>query len=98
MELTLVWDIGAYKQFEDAIAYIEKESLTNAENFKTEISKKLKGILLQPERYPADKYKKMNDGSFRAFELFRYRISYQYKSNQIRVIRLRHTKMSPLNY
>jgi len=98
MELIIVWDIGAFKQFEDAIAFIEKDSLVNAEKFKIEVTKKLKELLLQPERYQADKYKIMNDGSYRSFEIFRYRVSYQYRSNQIRVIRLRHTKMSPLSY
>jgi hypothetical protein len=30
-----------------------------------------------PEIYPPDKYKKSNSGIYRAFELYRYRISYR---------------------
>ena len=98
MELTIRWKRKAVLQFSDAIKYIEKDSLMNAEKFEKEILKKIDGLLLQPERYRPDKYKTNNDGSYRAFEIFSYRISYRYISNQIRVIRLRHTKMNPLKY
>jgi plasmid stabilization system protein ParE len=82
----------------DAVKYIEEDSLKNAEKFKREILKKIDELLLQPERYSPDKYKINNDGSYRAFEIFSYRISYRYISNQIRIIRLRHTKMNPDRY
>jgi hypothetical protein len=43
--------------------YIEEDSLINAEKFKKEILKKLDELLLQPERFRADKFKIKNDGS-----------------------------------
>ncbi|HVW14648.1 MAG TPA: type II toxin-antitoxin system RelE/ParE family toxin [Mucilaginibacter sp.] len=51
-----------------------------------------------PEKYPIDKFKKNNDGSWRAFEKFHYRISYRILKDQIRVVRMRHTSQSPLPY
>jgi plasmid stabilization system protein ParE len=45
-----------------------------------------------------EKYKRNNDGSFRAFELHRYRITYRIRNNEIRIIRIRHTKRTPLGY
>lgn len=98
MKLTFRWNRKAVRQLADAIKYIEEDSLFNAEKFEEEILKKLAELLLQPERYQSDKFKINNDGSFQAFEIYRYRISYRYTSNQIRIIRIRHTKMNPLNY
>jgi len=74
MQHILIWDIKAFQQFEEAISFIEKDSLINAGKFKTEILKKLNELILHPERYNLNKYKKGNDGSFRAFEIFKYRI------------------------
>ena len=51
-----------------------------------------------PEKYALDKYKINNDGSWRAFEKYHYRVSYKITATQIRVVRLRHTSKSPLNY
>ena len=48
--------------------------------------------------YPADKYKKDNDGSYRAFEMDEYRVSYRVKKSQIKIIRIRHTSRKPLKY
>lgn len=98
MDIFVRWDRKAIQQFADAIEYIEKDSLINADKFKQEILKKLDELLLQAERYATDKFKNKNDGSFRAFEIFSYRISYRYVSDQIRIIRLRHTKMNPKYY
>ena len=39
MQLKLIWDIKAFRQFEEAILFIEKDSLINARKFKTEILK-----------------------------------------------------------
>jgi plasmid stabilization system protein ParE len=98
MEITIRWKQKAVNQFADAIKYIEKDSPLNAEKSEKEILKKIDNLLFQPERYQPDKFKKNNDGSYRAFEVFSYRISYRYISNQIRIFRIRYTKMSPLNY
>ena len=51
-----------------------------------------------PEKFPPDKYKMKNDGSFRAFELFSYRVAYQITSKEIRILRVRHIRMEPLEF
>jgi len=98
MSLTIKWNRRAIEHFDHAIAYIENDSPKNAEKFKIDILYKIDGLIKHPEKYSPDKYKINNDGSFRAFELHRYRISYRYKKDEIRIIRIRHTKMNPLNY
>ncbi|MHB1178098.1 MAG: type II toxin-antitoxin system RelE/ParE family toxin [Daejeonella sp.] len=56
------------------------------------------GLSEHPEKHPLDKFKKNNDGTWRAFEKYHYRISYRITPKEIRVVRLRHTSKSPLNY
>jgi len=98
MLLVIRWNRRAINQFDNAIVYIENDSLVNAEKFKKDILHKIDGLLKYPGKYFPDKYKTNNDGSFRAFELHHYRVSYRYKDNEIRIIRIRHTKMNPLIY
>jgi len=45
----------------------------------------------QPEMFPPDKFKRNNDGTWRAFEKFHYRISYLITAKEIRIVRMRHT-------
>ncbi len=98
MHLVIQWNLRALKQFDNAVLYIENDSPANAEKFKRDILFKIDDLLKYLERYTPDKYKTNNDGSFRAFELHGFRISYRYKNNNIRIIRVRHTKMNPLNH
>lgn len=51
-----------------------------------------------PEKYPLDKFKKNNDGTWRAFEKHHYRISYRIMPNEIRIVRMRHTSKSPQSF
>ncbi len=98
MRITIRWSLKAIKQFTEAIEYIEKDSLANAEKVKRGILEKIDELILYPQKHKPDKYKINNDGSFHAFELHRYRISYRNKPSQIRIIRIRHTKMNPQKY
>lgn len=98
MALTIKWNKKALEQFDEAIAYIESGSPAGAEKVKRELLLRIDGLLQHPEKYHPDKYKTGNDGSFRAFELHHYRISYRFKQHEIRIIRIRHTKMNPLEY
>lgn len=48
--------------------------------------------------YPTDKYKKDNDGSYHAFEIDDFRISYRVKKSEINIIRIRHTSRRTRKY
>jgi plasmid stabilization system protein ParE len=98
MALSIKWNKTAINQFDEAITSIEKDSLSNAEKVKREILLQISGLLQHPERWNPDKYKTKNDGSFRAFEIHSYRVSYRYNGTEIRIIRIRHTKMNPFEY
>jgi len=92
------WDTQALQQFNAAIKYIARDSLQNAEKVRQSILKKIDRLPTHPTLYNPDKYKKNNDGNFRAFELHRYRISYHASEVEIRILRVRHTSMEPKEY
>jgi len=92
------WSPVAISQLQKAYRYIKKDSPQNAEKVRNEIVAVTISLALNAERFPPDKYKQRNDGSYRAFELHRYRISYKIMKDVILVVRLRHTGMSPLSY
>jgi plasmid stabilization system protein ParE len=98
MPLMIKWNKKAIRQLDEAIEYIGLDSPANAEKVKKEILLKIDALPKHPEHYGPDKYKTKNDGSFRSFEIHHYRISYRYKLTEIRIIRIRHTKMNPLRY
>jgi plasmid stabilization system protein ParE len=95
---TVIIDNAAKLQLRFAYEYILKDSPQNAEKFRSKILTSIKELIENPEKYPPDKYKINNDGSFRAYEIYKYRITYQVSEDQILVIRIRHTKMNPLEY
>ena len=98
MALQIKWNRQALLQFDNAIAYIEKDSPVNSERIRTNILLSITELGTHPEKYNPDKFKLKNDGSFRAFEIYSYRVSYRYIQNEIRILRIRHTKMNPKEY
>ncbi len=94
----ITWSKTALKQFEFSINYIAEDSLQNAEKVRKEILEKIENIIANPEIYSTDKYKTNNDGSYRAFELHRYRIAYRFIVKEIRILRIRHTSREPKDY
>ena len=98
MALNIKWNRRALKQFDDAIEHIESETPAGAEKVRTDILLRIDSLALNPGKYNPDKYKSGNDGSFRAFELHHYRVSYRHIKNEIRIIRIRHTKKNPIQY
>ena len=92
------WDTQALQQFNAAIKYIGRDSLQGAEKVRQDILKKITRLQTHPTLHNPDKYKKNNDGNFRAFELYHYRVSYHVSSIEIRILRIRHTGMEPKEY
>ncbi len=74
--------------------YIAKESILEADKAFDQIEASTEELSDQSERYPPDKYKKNNNGNYRAYEIYRYRIA---KKN-IYIIRLRSTDQNPREY
>jgi len=94
----VIWSKTAKTQLQKAYNYIIKDSLQNAQIVRDKIIELTIDLPTHPEKYPLDKFKENNDGSYRAFEIYRYRLSYHIVKDQIQIVRLRHTSMSPLLY
>ena len=94
----VIWPKSVQNQLTKIYQYILKDSFQNAEKVKEDILKSTRNLTLNPEIYPIDKYRKNNDGTFRACELHRYRIAYRITEKQIIIVRIRHVKMEPRLY
>ncbi|WP_394350193.1 type II toxin-antitoxin system RelE/ParE family toxin [Mucilaginibacter arboris] len=60
-----------------------------------EILAQIKALPKNAALYQADRFKKNNDGSFYAFEIDHYRISYRKLPKEIRILRIRHSSRKP---
>ncbi len=94
----VVIEHGAKLQFREAYEYIRKDSFQNAEKVKNKILQTIKALALHPDRHPPDKFCTANDENFRAYEIYKYRITYCVADDKIIVVRIRHTKMNPFIY
>jgi plasmid stabilization system protein ParE len=96
--MVVVWSRSAQSQLKLAYNYIKEESHQNAKKVTDEIIDITISLMTRSEIYPLDKYKSGNDGTYRAFELHRYRITYRVLQDFILIVRMRHTSRSPLSF
>jgi len=94
----LIWPYNPKHQLREAYNYIKKDSLKNADKVRQAIVSATLDLPDHPNKHAADKYKMNNDGTFRAFELYHYRITYQVTVSEIVIVRVRHTGMEPFTY
>jgi len=94
----ITWDKRALDYFRESILYIRKDSPQNADKVKKEVLEKINELSKRPEIHNPDKYKLNNSGSYRAFELHRFRIGYLVKEDEIIIARVRNTNQEPLDY
>lgn len=96
--MVVIWRKLALKKLHKVYQYIKKESLQSAKKVRDEIFDTAEKLKHSPEIYPLDKYRKNNDGTMRAFEVYSYRVAYQITKSEIRILRVRHTKREPLEH
>jgi addiction module RelE/StbE family toxin len=96
--VVIVWAPQAIAELKKAYNYISRDSPKNARRVIDEITEMADELATWPEMFPLDKFKRDNDGSWRAFEKFHYRISYRIIADQIRIVRMRHTSRTPRMY
>ncbi len=75
--MVIVWSDGAKADLKKAYEYIAVDSLKNATLVLNTLIDLTLELTKNPEMYALDKFKKNNDGSWRAFEKYNYRISYR---------------------
>lgn len=87
--MVTVWSKRAKSELKKAYEYIREDSPQSAAKVRDEIIDITLDLPKHPEKHPPDKYKKGNDGSLRAFEIYHYRISYRIMPDEIRIVRMR---------
>lgn len=98
MEVEIAWDDKAVLSIHKILNHIADDSPANAGKIVRAIEQTLEKIKKHPLIYPEDKYRKTKDKSYRAFELYRIRVSYKVETTRVLVVRCRHTKQKPLYY
>lgn len=96
--MVAVWSSTATAELKKAYDHIAEDSPENAVIVRDALIDLTLQLESFPEKYPLDRYRKNNDGSWRAFEKYNNRVSYRILKTQIRIVRLRHVKRSPLRY
>ncbi len=96
--LVVSWDKAAYASLQRIYMYIKQDSLVNAEKVKNGILKITKSLSENPTKFPPDRFKNKNEGDYRAFEKYSYRVAYRYSKKEIKILRIRHVKQEPLAY
>ncbi|MEL6538231.1 MAG: type II toxin-antitoxin system RelE/ParE family toxin [Bacteroidota bacterium] len=96
--MTIEWDEEAIKDLENALVWISQNSYQNALMVETAILENIEKACQSPERFPKDKFRKSNDGNFRAFETHSFRITYMIEEETLVVLRIRHVKQNPELY
>lgn len=96
----VIWSELALDHLESIHNYIfdDTGSLGIADKVTNNILKSSKVLSEQPKIHPADKYKLKNNGSYRAYEVYSYRVAYRILKDKSRILRVRHTSREPLNY
>jgi plasmid stabilization system protein ParE len=94
----VLWNAVARRQVKIIYDYILEQSAQNALKVVNDIMDATGKLATNPERFGLDKYKKDNDGSYRYFELYRYRIAFRIYKTHIRILRVRSTDQEPLEY
>lgn len=85
-------------QLREVYNYIKKSSIQNPERLVNELVERAESLAAYPQKYPLDKYKTNNDGTFRYFEHKRYRVSYRVLKEIVLIVRIRHTNRMTRDY
>jgi len=86
------WSKPALVQLDKALDFIAEQGYPSyANELEEKILSRIEKLPNNYNIYPADKYKNDNDGTYHAFEIDEYRVSYRVKDTGIKIIRIRHT-------
>jgi len=94
----VLWSELAKNQLKDVYKFIKKDSPKAAKEVKNKILASTKVLETGKEIYKSDLLKLNNNGSYRAYVIYSYRIVYKINTNTIDILRIRHTSREPLEY
>ncbi len=100
MRYQIVWDKLALEHFSDILDYLQTKSEDAPAIVLDTVLDRLDQLSGNPLLVEVDRLKTPKDENFRAFVVFSYRVTYQihHETNQIRILRVRHTSREPKGY
>ena len=97
-KITIRWSRDASAHLDELLEYLYSESERAASIVGNAILDEVEKLAAHPSAHPLDRFKKHNDGNYRACIVFSYRISYYLDGNNIYILRIRHTSREPLEH
>jgi plasmid stabilization system protein ParE len=97
-KIRIEWHKAATKHFDELLEYLYYESEQAASLVGNAILDEIEKFAAYPTAQSLDRFKKNNDGNFRACIVYSYRISYYVDENTICILRIRHTSREPLEH
>ena len=97
--MEIEWSKPAREQLDKALDFIlEKGFIEYAFELNDNILLRIENLTENHNIYHIDRYKKNNNGSYHAFEIDEYLISYRVMKSKIRIIKIRHTSRRTRKY
>ena len=97
-EVNIVWSKSASRHFLEILEFLSLHSEQATSIIGNAILNEIDFLAKTPMSHPEDRFKKRNDGTFRACVIFSYRISYKIDGTTIKIVRIRHTSRQPLEF
>ena len=94
----IVWDDVAKLELKEAYLQVKKTSPANALKVQERILQSVAELQFNPLIYEADRFKKDNPGTYRAFEKDSYRVMYSIQKEQIVITGVRHAHRDPVTH
>ena len=94
----IVWSESASNQYYEILEYLSKEAPEAIEIVANALLDMIESLSAEYNNHPQDRFKKKNDGSYKAAIVFSYRISYQIGDEDLNILRIRHTSREPLRH
>lgn len=97
-KIPVIWTENSKIQLQKIYFNIAMDSIFQADRVFEKLIESTADLSEYPLKYPPDKYKTDNEGNYRAYELYHFRISYKITDEAIYVVRIRSTYQNPKDY
>jgi addiction module RelE/StbE family toxin len=94
----IIWSKRSLRQFKKLYEYIKEESPKGADKVREAIITTSEKLKTTPLMFEADRFKTNNNGAYRAFTEFDFRVTYKVKANRIIILKIIHTSQKPKDY
>ena len=96
--LKIIWSKRSLNQFRKIYDFVKVESPQGAETVREAVIQTTEKIKFTPLIFEEDRFKLLNDGSYRAFVEYHIRVTYRVKEKEILILKITHTSQMPRYY